>query len=108
MIGDMAKVKRQNQRWIRFQKNRQLLILTLPAILYLLIFHYVPIGGLVLAFKNYRYDLGIWGSEWVGLQNFKFVFSSAVGRILRNTVIYNLTFLVLATIINTTIALLMN
>ena len=108
MIVDMAKVKRQNQRWIRFQKNRQLLILTLPAILYLLIFHYVPIGGLVLAFKNYRYDLGIWGSEWVGLQNFKFVFSSAVGRILRNTVIYNLTFLVLATIINTTIALLMN
>ncbi|WP_342744483.1 hypothetical protein [Cohnella massiliensis] len=74
------------------KSNRELLLLSLPGVLYKLIFAYLPMVGLVIAFKNYRYDLGIFGSEWAGLDNFKYLFSTDTAwawRITRNTVLYN-------------------
>ena len=49
----------------------QLYILLLPALIYVFIFRYIPIYGVQIAFKDFRADLGIWGSRWVNLQHFK-------------------------------------
>ena len=55
-------------------KHRAHVVMALPAFLVLLFFAYIPMGGLVMAFKSYDYTKGIWGSPWVGLQNYEFVF----------------------------------
>ena len=65
----------------------------LPSVLFFFVFCYVPLGGIVIAFKDYQYDLGIFGSPWVGLDNFKFFFTSGKAWILcRNTILYNVAF----------------
>ena len=48
--------------------------LILPGLLWYIVFTYLPMGGLSLAFKTYKANLGIWASPWVGLENFRFVF----------------------------------
>jgi putative aldouronate transport system permease protein len=67
----------------------------LPALAMLFVFNYLPMFGLIIAFKDYRFARGIWGSEWVGLNNFRFIFGGAgTGwRIVVNTVTYNLIFI---------------
>lgn len=73
------------------KKNRTLFLMALPAIILVLTFGYFPISGILLAFKNYRYDAGIFGSPWAGLDNFKFFFLSGTGwQVTINTVFYNL------------------
>lgn len=67
----------------------------LPAVIYTIIFSYFPMGGIVLAFKNFRYADGIFGSPWVGLTNFKFLLlSGKLWPITRNTLLYNFVFIV--------------
>lgn len=56
--------------WIRFKKNWQLHLMVFVPLCYLILFSYVPMYGLQIAFKDYRAKAGIWGSEWVGLENF--------------------------------------
>ena len=55
-------------------KNRMVYTLILPGLLWYIVFTYLPMGGLSLAFKTYKANLGIWASPWVGLENFRFVF----------------------------------
>jgi ABC-type polysaccharide transport system, permease component len=63
----------------------------LPAVALVITFGYIPMTGLVLAFKNYRYDLGIFRSPWSGFDNFRFFFLSGSGWLVtRNTILYNL------------------
>jgi putative aldouronate transport system permease protein len=72
-------------------KNKTLFLMVLPAILLVFALAYVPMVGLILAFKNYRFDLGIFKSAWSGFDNFRFLFISGDGlRITRNTILYNL------------------
>ena len=74
-----------------FAKNRALFFMVAPAVLFVFIMAYVPMSGLILAFKNYRFDRGIFGSAWNGLENFRFLFLSGDGfRLTRNTFLYNL------------------
>jgi putative aldouronate transport system permease protein len=74
-----------------FAKNRALFLMVAPAVLLVFALSYVPMAGLILAFKNYRFDLGIFGSAWNGFDNFRFLFLSGDGfRITRNTILYNL------------------
>jgi len=74
-----------------FNKNRALFFMVAPAILFVFVMQYIPMTGLILAFKNYRFDKGIFGSAWNGLENFRFLFISGDGfRITRNTFLYNL------------------
>lgn len=62
-----------------------------PAVLLVFVLQYLPMAGLVLAFKNYRYDLGVFGSAWNGLDNFRYLFLSGTGLLItRNTFLYNL------------------
>jgi len=89
--------------------NLQLFTLTLPAIILVLIFSYLPMVGVILAFKQYRYDKGIFGSKWVGLKNFEFLFQSEDAfRIFRNTILYAFTNLCLGTLVAVFLAVLMN
>ncbi len=73
--------------WFKdLKRSWQLLLLMLPALIYVLIFEYGPMYGLLIAFKNYRPSLGIWGSEWVGLKHFiRFVQNPNFFKMLRNT-----------------------
>ncbi len=74
-----------------FKKNKALFAMAAPAVILVLVMQYLPMSGLVLAFKNYRYDMGVFKSPWNGLNNFRFLFSSGTGWLItRNTVLYNL------------------
>lgn len=92
-----------------FRKNRELFWLTMPTLLFVFIFSYLPLAGLIIAFKKYNYTQGILGSKWVGLKNFDFFFSSETAfRITRNTILYNASFIVLTTIIAVALAVMLN
>ena len=70
-----------------FRKNRLIYLMAILGIAYYLIFHYWPMYGASIAFKTYRPSLGIWGSPWVGLENFMSFFSSAYFfRVVYNTI----------------------
>ena len=89
--------------------HRELYLMMLPGILYLLINNYLPIGGLSLAFKKYDYSKGIAGSPWSGLSNFKFLFSTKdAGMIIRNTLGYNFIFILLGTVFAIAVAIILN
>jgi putative aldouronate transport system permease protein len=80
----------------------------IPAVVYIIIFAYIPMGGIILAFKRYSYAGGIFGSPWNGLRNFDFFFNS--GRawlVTRNTVLYNLLFIAFNTILQMAVAILL-
>ena len=75
--------------------------LALPGFLWFLIFAYIPMFGSVIAFKDFDYKKGIFGSQWCGLDNFKYLFcSNDAVRILRNTICYNLVFIVIGIVIS--------
>lgn len=82
--------------WKTFWSNRVLLLMCLPAIVFFFVFAYLPMPGAYIAFTNFQYDKGLWASPFVGLKNFEFLFTSGqLGLLLRNTVLYNLAFIVL-------------
>lgn len=100
--------KRQSVAKI-MRDNAAFLLLAAPALLYFTIFHYIPMFGLVIAFKDYSYEAGILGSRWIGLTNFKFFFlSQDAWRITRNTVGYGALFIVVNAVCASLVALLMN
>lgn len=76
------------------RKNYPLFLMVLPAIVLVLIMSYIPMSGLLVAFKNYKYNLGIFGSDWAGnggFDNFRFLFQSGKGwSITLNTIVFNL------------------
>lgn len=81
----------------------------IPGLMYLFINNYLPMAGLVVAFKKYNYSKGIFGSEWCGLDNFKFLFSTKDAFIIaRNTICYNLVFIFLGTFFSVAIAIMLN
>ncbi len=83
----MANGSSMPMRTIVRKKHLPLYMLMLPGILYLLIYRYVPMGGLIMVFKNFRITRGIFGSEWNGFQNFIQLFSvPTFPQILKNTV----------------------
>lgn len=102
----MKKRKRQGSFWKKLHKNRVFLLMLAPAVIYTLLFAYYPMTGIVMAFKKYNYTGGIWGSPWNGLENFKFFFRSGqAGLVTRNTVLYNLAFILLGTFTQVAVAL---
>lgn len=101
--------KRSSGLWKRIKKYKILLLMTVPGIIYLLINNYLPMFGVVLAFKNLNYAKGIWGSDWVGFDNFKFLFMSEDAYIItRNTLAYNFVFIVLNLVLAVGVAILLN
>ena len=83
-------------------------IMGLPGMLYLLVNNYLPLAGLQIAFKKWNFREGIWGSEWIGLKNFEFLFKNQAFRITRNTLMYNLAFIIVGMILGIAVAILIN
>ena len=84
-----------------------LYLMMLPALLYLLINNYIPMAGMVIAFKKLNFAKGIWASPWAGLKNFKFLFASKDAWVItRNTLLYNVAFIFVNMVIGIAIAIL--
>jgi len=100
---------------IRSMKNNMVyLLMVLPGFLWLLLLKYLPMGGIIIAFKDFRVSRGgfiesLKRSPWVGLDNFKFLFGTEdAWNITRNTVLYNLVFIFLGLILAVTMAIVIN
>ena len=87
----------------------ELLILCLPAIAGYILFNYVPMGmAIMIPFRNYKFSLGVMGSDWVGLKNFEWIIrSTSLWQVVRNTVGYSLWFMVIGPVVNVVFALLL-
>lgn len=104
-----APVKKKNSFFREVYKSRVLLCMLLPAIILVFIFNYIPMAGVILAFKKFNYQSGILGSPWVGLSNFKFFFQSGAAlTVTRNTALYNLAFIVINLIFEIGFAIILN
>lgn len=85
-----AALRAQNKKCFigRIKRHKMLYLFILPAIIWLLVFCYYPMSGIILAFKDYRFDLGIFGSRWVGFKHFqKFITSPEFWMVIKNTVV---------------------
>jgi putative aldouronate transport system permease protein len=93
----------------RIWKYSPLYLMMLPGVVYLLINSYLPMFGLVIAFKDINFTKGIWKSDWVGLQNFKFLFQTSDAFIItRNTLLYNIAFILIGLVVAVGFAILLN
>ena len=87
----------------------ELTSLALPGIIFFAVFCYLPMFGVIIAFKRYNYNLGIIGSKWIGFKNFEFFFKSQDAfRITRNTICYNAAFIIIGITCAVIVALLLN
>lgn len=100
-------MERWRKRFGRVWKDRTLILMSLPAVAMLILFSYVPMSGLVLAFKNFDYSLGLYKSPWCGLQNFRLLFlnGATYWRITRNTIAYYLLFTAVGTVCDVGLAI---
>lgn len=90
-------------------QNKTLILMCLPAIVFFFVFSYMPMPGMYIAFVKYNYQKGIFGSPFVGLRNFKFLFTSGqLLLLLRNTVLYNLAFIIVGNVLQLSFAILLN
>ena len=91
------------------KRELALFSMMIPGGIYLIINNYMPMAGIFLAFKNINYTKGIFGSDWNGLKNFKFLFSTGdAAMITRNTLLYNMAFILLNMVVGVTLAILLN
>lgn len=91
------------------KKNKILYLMFLPVALYVFLFNYIPMPGIIVAFKDFTYSGGIFGSQWNGLTNFRYFFES--GKLLQvsfNTIMYNLVFLTVSTVLSVTAGILIS
>lgn len=95
--------------WGRLVRNRTLVFMCLPAILFFFVFSYMPMPGSYVAFTRFDYGKGIFTSEFVGFKNFEFLFRSGqLSLLLRNTVLYNLAFIILGNFLQLTFAIMLS
>lgn len=81
----------------------------LPAIVFFFLFSYVPMPGMYIAFTDFNYAKGIFGSDFIGFENFRFLFTSGqLSTLLRNTVLYNLCFIIVGNSVQIILAILLN
>lgn len=86
--------------------NKHLYLMMLPTVIWFVVFCYIPLYGITLAFKDYDYALGIVGSPFVGFKNFEFLFSyDGIGRVFFNTIFLNVLFIASTTIISVVLAI---
>ncbi|MDO5425047.1 MAG: ABC transporter permease subunit [Eubacteriales bacterium] len=95
--------------WKKFRRYIPIYILMLPGLIYLFINNYMPLPGLSVAFKQYNAKLGIYGSKWVGFKNFEYLFTTNDAFVItRNTICYNLAFIVVNTVMAILVAIILS
>lgn len=101
----MTKTKKK----IRWSHVVPMYLMILPGLIYLICNNFFPMFGIIIAFKKYSFRKGLLGSDWAGFSNFKYLFTSDTAFvIIRNTVLYNVLFIILGTIVSVSIAILLN
>lgn len=99
----------KKKKWVAAKRYLPLYFLALPSLLYLLINNYIPMAGVIIAFKKINLKEGILNSPWCGIENFKYLFATKDAFVItRNTILYNLAFIVFGTLFSITLALLLS
>ncbi|MBQ6721998.1 MAG: sugar ABC transporter permease, partial [Clostridia bacterium] len=89
-------------------QNKTLIIMCIPAIIYFIAFSYMPLPGIYVAFVNYNYRAGIFGSPFIGLRNFEFVAKSGkLWMLTKNTILFNFAFIILDNLLAVVVAILL-
>lgn len=102
-----AQVRKKRGFVYEIVKNRVLYVMFMPVGLYFLVLAYLPMPGIIIAFKEYSYDGGIFGSKWNGMKNFDYFFQSGkLWLVTKNTLLYNLVFLTASTVLAMIVAIL--
>lgn len=105
----MAAMTTKKKKKVNIKRYLPIYIMALPGLIYLFINNYMPLPGLVLAFKNYNARKGIFGSDWAGLSNFKYLFATQDAFIItRNTICYNVVFIIINTILSIAVAIILS
>ena len=108
-MGNQKTTVLKKGKWKTFKRFLPIYLLALPGLVYLFINNYIPMGGLIIAFKKYSAKKGIWGSDWAGFANFKFLFGTKNAWVItRNTLGYNIMFIIIGTIAAITVAILLS
>ena len=95
--------------WQKIWKYRALTIMCLPAIIFFFAFSYMPLPGIYVAFVKFNYRDGIFGSKFIGLKNFEFLATSGkLFELTKNTILYNLAFIILGNLLAVFVAILLN
>ena len=112
-VAPASGTKRKRHRWTR--DDTELSLLGLPTFVWYALFSYLPMFGLIIAFKKYKifprqsFLANLFMSDWVGFDNFKFfINNNTFGMLLRNTLLYNLVFIVLNIVIPVGLAMMIN
>jgi putative aldouronate transport system permease protein len=101
--------RRKNTGLNHIMRHKVLYLMFMPGVLFLLINSYLPMLGILIAFKKMNYTLGFWGSPWYGFTNFKYLFATTDAWIItRNTVLYNAVFIVINLVFGVGFAVLLN
>lgn len=94
---------------MQIRKNKYLYLLLFPGVLWYFVYKYLPMYGVIIAFKEYNFSKGIWGSPWVGLKHFQFLFrNDDFLNIVKNTLLINIYELLFAFPVPIVLALLLN
>ena len=102
MAASTAVIKehRNGSAGAKLKRYLPLYLMFLPGGIYLFINNYIPMAGIIVAFKNYNARQGIWGSPFAGFKNFQFLFATPDAFVItRNTILYNLVFIILNTLL---------
>ena len=106
MTNAASPAKRKGSVAAKIKKWTPIYLMMLPGALYLLINNYIPMFGLVIAFKQIDFQKGIFESPWIGFQNFQFLFQTKDAFVItRNTLLYNIAFIILNTVIGIVFAI---
>lgn len=110
VVGSARRKQTKTRRILnRMWRERYVYLLILPGVLYFLIYRYLPMGGLIVAFQEYNPFRGFWASEWVGWANFERLFNNdEVLRVLNNTIQISLLQILVAFPVSIILALMLN
>lgn len=101
----MKKRIRGNKLWVH---DIPVYLMMAPAMIYFLFNNYIPIAGLIIAFKDVDFRKGVFGGDFIGLKNFEYLFKTKDAWVItRNTLLYNAAFIVLGIVLGIFIALLL-
>lgn len=96
-------------KWGKWKRFIPIYIMMLPGFLYLFINNYMPLPGLVIAFKQYNARKGIFGSNWIGFKNFEYLFKTSDAWVItRNTILYNVAFIIVNTVMAVLVAVILS